>query len=337
MTDKYLIVGLGNPGRDYEKTRHNVGFWVIDELVKRHNLGNPTKERKSLLYTGVINGKSVVLAKPQTYMNLSGEAIRAIMDFYKITAENIIVIHDDLDTPLGTLRLRKTGGHGGQNGVRNTIQHLNGENFARVRFGIGRPPGKMQARDYVLQAFQGDDAILAQQITDKCADAVETWLREGIELAMTHINGDSAEKNTPKGSLDDEIAVAHRAHELAPHDPKPLETLAKLYRRAQKLDEAVQTHLQLAQLFAQLGKPKQMVYEWDNAVRIRPSLTDLQRKIAQENEAQGDSKRATQGWLRLAEYYIAQAENANALGAINEALRINPQHPKALEMRALLL
>lgn len=190
MTDRYLIVGLGNPGREYEKTRHNVGFWVIDALARRHALTTPNKERKSITYDGGIGGKRVILAKPQTYMNLSGEAVRALMDFYKIPTERLLVIHDDLDLPLGTLRLRKDGSAGGQNGVKNIILHLNTMTFDRARFGIGRPPGRMPAREYVLQAFIGDDAILAAQVTDVCADAVEAWLFDGMELAMTRFNGD---------------------------------------------------------------------------------------------------------------------------------------------------
>lgn len=189
MSEKYLIVGLGNMGREYEKTRHNAGFWVIDELVKRYALGQPSKARKSLLYEGLINNKRVVLAKPQTYMNLSGEAVRALIDFYKIETAQMLIVHDDLDLPLGTLRLRKDGSAGGQNGVKNIILHTGTQNFGRLRFGIGRPEGRIPARDYVLQAFLGDDAILAQQVTDRAADAVVYWLEAGIELAMTRYNG----------------------------------------------------------------------------------------------------------------------------------------------------
>ena len=332
MSDKFLIVGLGNPGREYEKTRHNVGFWVIDELVQRHNLGNPTKDRKSFIYTGTIAGKSVVLAKPQTYMNLSGEAVRSISDFYRVPTENILIIHDDLDTPLGTLKLRKQGGHGGQNGVRNILLHLGTENFGRIRFGIGRPPGKMQGKDYVLQGFVGDDLITAQQVTETAANAAESWLSEGIDLAMTRYNGDVEEKSAPKPSLDNEIAVAKRAAELAPNDPKPLEALARLYRRAQQLDTAIEIHLKLADLHQRLGKPKSMLHEWDNAVRLRPSLVELQEKVAHEHETQGDTKRATQSWLRLADYWQEQNDSEKSAAAVREALRVNPQHTRALEL-----
>jgi peptidyl-tRNA hydrolase, PTH1 family len=195
MTDWQLIVGLGNPGKDYVDTRHNVGFRVLDELARRYGLAFGKTERKAQIASGVIRGRKVILAKPQTFMNLSGEAVRSLSDFYKVELGKIIVVADDLDIPLGTVRLRKSGGAGGQNGMKSVIQHLGTQEFSRLRFGIGRPPGKMQARDYVLSSFKGDDAILAAQVIDRAADAVETWLVEGIELAMTRHNGDI---DTPK-------------------------------------------------------------------------------------------------------------------------------------------
>lgn len=189
MTEWHLIVGLGNPGKEYEQTRHNVGFRVVDELARRYSLAFGKKERKAVAATGVIRGKKVILAKPQTYMNLSGEAVRSLVDFYKVELAGIFVMSDDLDIPLGTVRLRQSGGAGGQNGVKSIIQHLGTQDFNRLRFGIGRPPGRMQPKDYVLGAFQGDDAILASQVIDRAADAVETWLVDGIDLAMTRHNG----------------------------------------------------------------------------------------------------------------------------------------------------
>ncbi len=196
MTDWHLIVGLGNPGKEYAETRHNVGFRVVDELARRYGLTFGKKERKAVVTTGVILGKKVVLAKPQTYMNLSGEAVRALVDFYKVELPRILVISDDLDIPLGTIRLRKFGGAGGQGGMKNVIQHLGTQDFNRLRFGIGRPPGKMNPKDYVLQVFKGDDAILAAEVVDRAANAVETWLTEGIEIAMTRHNGSI--EDTPK-------------------------------------------------------------------------------------------------------------------------------------------
>ncbi|MEO8610510.1 MAG: aminoacyl-tRNA hydrolase [Chloroflexota bacterium] len=190
MTDWYFIVGLGNPGKEYETTRHNVGFRVVNELARRYGLTFGKKERKAIAATGVIHDKKIILAKPQTYMNLSGEAVRSLVDFYKVDLPHILIVCDDLDIPLGTVRMRKSGSAGGQNGIKSVIQHLGTQEFSRLRFGIGRPPGKMQAKDYVLSGFLGDDAILATQVVDRAADAVETWLKEGIEIAMTRHNGD---------------------------------------------------------------------------------------------------------------------------------------------------
>jgi PTH1 family peptidyl-tRNA hydrolase len=198
MTDWHLIVGLGNPGSEYEQTRHNVGFRVVDELARRYNLVFGKKERKAVVATGLIRDRKVVLAKPQTYMNLSGEAVRALVDFYKVEVPRILIVADDLDIPLGTVRLRKFGSAGGQNGVKSVIQHLGTQEFNRLRFGIGRPPGKMQAKDYVLGVFKGDDAILAAEVIDRAANAVETWLTDGIELAMTRHNGSVDEPKPAK-------------------------------------------------------------------------------------------------------------------------------------------
>ncbi len=189
MTDWYLIVGLGNPGKDYEDTRHNVGFRVVDELARRYGLTFGKTERKAQAASGTIKDKKVILAKPQTYMNLSGEAVRSLTDFYKVEPDRILIIADDLDIPLGTVRLRQSGSAGGQNGIKSIIQHLGTQEVNRLRFGIGRPPGKMQAKDYVLGAFKGDDAILASQVIDRASAAAETWLTDGIELAMTRHNG----------------------------------------------------------------------------------------------------------------------------------------------------
>lgn len=337
MSDKYLIVGLGNPGRQYEKTRHNVGFWVIRELAQRYNLTSAKSERKAVTVDGTIKGKRVLLAMPQTYMNLSGEAVRALIDYYKVPVENVIVIHDDLDTPLGTLRLRKTGGHGGQNGIRNIILHLGTQDFARVRFGIGRPPGRMSAKDYVLQPFHGDDDILAQQTTQRAADAVEAWLSNGIDIAMSEYNGDINEtNNTPKPSPNEELKIALRAHELSPNDPKPLEKLAKVYRRLRQLDEAAEAYLKLGEAHARNGKKRQQIAAWEQAVAIRPALVDVQAQIARSFEAQDNTKRAAQRWIKLAEHHQGQGELSEANAAIQEALRLNPQHPKALAIQAEL-
>jgi len=195
MSNRYLIVGLGNPGKQYENTRHNIGFDVLDELARRYSLEFSKTEHRARTADGLIKQKRVLLAKPQTFMNVSGEAVRGIVDFYKIDLENLIVVHDDLDLPLGMLRLRTKGSAGGQKGVKNIIQQLGTQEFNRVRCGIGRPPGRMNPKSYVLKPFRGDDAITAKIVVDRAADAVETWLMEGIELAMTRYNGVVDEKD----------------------------------------------------------------------------------------------------------------------------------------------
>ena len=189
MSERYLIVGLGNPGKKYENTRHNVGFWTVDELAHRYSLSFNKTEQRAFTSDGIIREKRVLLAKPQTYMNASGEAVRGLMDFYKIPVENLMVIADHLDMPLGTLRLRMKGGAGGQNGIKNIIQHLGTQEFCRARIGISRPPGRMDPAAYVLKPFGSDDAITAKIMVNHAADAVETWLTDGIELAMTRHNG----------------------------------------------------------------------------------------------------------------------------------------------------
>lgn len=184
-----LVVGLGNPGAEYRATRHNVGFEVIDELARRQGLDQWRESFESLTAKVTGGRETVLLAKPLTYMNESGVAVRGLIDFYKIDINKLIVAADDLDLPLGTLRLRNGGGDGGQRGVRSIIQHLGTREFARARCGIGRPPGQMDPAAYVLRPFMGDDIINAQIMVEHAADAVETWLTDGLELAMTRHNG----------------------------------------------------------------------------------------------------------------------------------------------------
>ncbi len=196
ISERHLIIGLGNPGRKYEKTRHNIGFRVLDELAVRFNLSFGKTKHKAKIADGLILNKRVLLAKPQTYMNTSGEAVRALVDFYGIELDRILVVHDHLDIPLGMLRLRKKGGAGGQNGVKSIIQHLSIQEFSRIRCGIGRPPGQMDPSAYVLKPFAGDDAITAQLMVERATDAVESWLTDGIELTMTQYNGNINEPTT---------------------------------------------------------------------------------------------------------------------------------------------
>lgn len=194
--ERYLIVGLGNPGNKYHNTRHNIGFMAVDELARSHNLSFDTTKAKALIAEGTISGKRVLLVKPQTYMNLSGESVRALADFYKIPPENIFLVHDDMDIPLGTLRLRPKGGAGGQKGVQNTIQHLGTQDFPRCRFGIGRPPGKMDPAAYVLLPFTADEQILVIETIRRVIQAIALWLQNGIENAMNRHNGTAEEAAT---------------------------------------------------------------------------------------------------------------------------------------------
>ena len=330
MAEKYLIVGLGNPGAKYAKTRHNVGWWVIDELVKRYEMGPGRDDKRAITWDGIIQGKKVKLAKPLTYMNLSGESVRPLMDYYDIPLDKLIVIHDDIDTPLGVLRLRKSGGHGGQNGIRNIVQHLGTKDFARVRFGIGRPPGKMRPVDFVLQAFHGDDEILAREVTDKAVKAIETWLTQGIDQAMTQHNGDINGKPQPKAKPKEQLQLYQRAHDLAPSDPGPLSKLISLQKKLGKLDEAVANHLKLADIYDALGKPHLARSEKEKAVAMNPALVDIQRDIAERYLETNNTKKAVNRYLILTDYFMQHNDLENATETVKTALEINPQHPKAI-------
>jgi len=198
MPETYLIVGLGNPGERYADTRHNVGFRVVEKLAQKHGLTFNKNEHHAQTASGTILGKRVLLAKPMTYMNESGNAVQPLVSFYKIEPDRILIVGDDIDIPLGTLRLRKSGSSGGQNGLKHILQRLGTQEIARARFGVGRPPGHKNAADHVLAPFKGDDEILAMEVRDRAVEAVETWLRDGIELAMTRYNGTVGEPPKPQ-------------------------------------------------------------------------------------------------------------------------------------------
>jgi PTH1 family peptidyl-tRNA hydrolase len=195
VSDKFLIVGLGNPGREYRLNRHNVGFMTLDRVVDKHQLmGFTKKQNKALLTTGVVAGQPVILAKPQTYMNLSGEAVGGLLRFYDLPLERLLVCFDDLDLPVGILRLRAEGGSAGQNGMESLIAHLGTEKFPRLRIGIGRPPGRMEAKNYVLQDFKGGDAEIMAVTLDRAVDAIEVFLKDGLVMAMNKFNGPTDSK-----------------------------------------------------------------------------------------------------------------------------------------------
>jgi len=189
MTDTFLIIGLGNPGREYKDTRHNIGFMLIDQIAVRLNAQGMRLQSKAIVTSALYQERKILLAKPQTYMNLSGQSVQGLLHFYKIPTENLIVAHDDLDLPLGTIRIRASGGPGGQRGMASTIEQLGTKDFPRLRLGIGRPPGRMDPKDYVLQSFSKDDMTLLPAVLDRAADAVFEFVMKGLNAAMNKFNG----------------------------------------------------------------------------------------------------------------------------------------------------
>lgn len=206
MADVKMIVGLGNPGPQYARNRHNLGFQVIDILARRHNIDLSRSQNKARYGDGWISRRrtpdpanpfggpaerqKVLLVKPITYMNNSGQAVGPLMRYFDVDVADLLVIHDDLDLASAKLRLRPGGSSGGQNGIKSIIQHLGGaQEFGRVRMGIGRPPGRMNPADYVLQNFSADEEEEFAILRETAADAVEYWLFEGIQAAMNKYNG----------------------------------------------------------------------------------------------------------------------------------------------------
>ena len=183
-----LIVGLGNPGREYARNRHNLGFRCLERLAQMHGLSFHKRQAKALLALGEIAGRKVILAKPLTFVNLSGDAVARLARFYKIPPAHILVIYDDLDLPPGKIRLRPSGGAGGHKGMRSIIESLGTPDFPRLRVGIGRPPGCMDPVDYVLQDFSPEEEEMLEEVCDRVTSAVELFLEEGIAAAMNAYN-----------------------------------------------------------------------------------------------------------------------------------------------------
>lgn len=185
----FIIVGLGNPGRDYTGTRHNIGFEAIDALADMAGISVLEKKHKAMIGKGVIDGQKIILAKPQTYMNLSGESVRELMDYYKIDeTEELIVISDDISLDVGQLRVRKKGSAGGHNGLKNIILHLGHDEFMRVKVGVGEKPKGYDLADYVLGHFTGDEKKIMEQAAKDAAQAVRSIMSDGIESAMNKYN-----------------------------------------------------------------------------------------------------------------------------------------------------
>lgn len=182
------IVGLGNPGRKYKKTRHNIGFMVVDELARRHQWELNKKKFNGDYTVEIVNQEKVILLKPQTFMNLSGESLRPLMDFYELEAKDILVVYDDLDLPIGKIRLRQKGGHGGHNGIRSIIDHLGEKDFNRLRVGIDRPKTGMSVIDHVIGNFDKVELPEVKDSLDKAADASEAWMQKPFQEVMNDFN-----------------------------------------------------------------------------------------------------------------------------------------------------
>jgi PTH1 family peptidyl-tRNA hydrolase len=183
-----LVVGLGNPGRKYTGTRHNIGFDVLDELARRNAAPAPRSMMDAQVSDVVIGDQRVLLAAPQTYMNLSGRAVRQIVDFYKLPLDDVLIVCDDLNLPCGKLRLRRSGSAGGQKGLQNIIEQLGTEEFARLRIGIDRPTPPMEPTAYVLARFSPQEREAISTAVLDAAEGVEVWLRAGADAAMNRIN-----------------------------------------------------------------------------------------------------------------------------------------------------
>lgn len=183
-----IIVGLGNPTSRYAGTRHNVGFSVIYELSDTYNIKVDTKKHKAMIGKGMIGGEKVILAMPMTYMNLSGEAVSEILNYYKCDISDLIVVYDDISMDVGKIRIRGKGSAGGHNGIKNIIQHLGSDSFARVKVGIGDKPRNMELADYVLGRFSEDEQPIIRESVKKAGEAVYIMINDNIDVAMNKFN-----------------------------------------------------------------------------------------------------------------------------------------------------
>ena len=184
----YLIVGLGNPENEYANTRHNMGFDTINKLAEKNNIEVNKNKFKGLYGTGIIQNQKVILLKPQTYMNLSGESVKEVIDFYHINSEEIIIIYDDIDTEKGNIRIRKKGGPGSHNGMKSVVENIQTTNFGRIRVGIGQPEYKNDMINYVIGKIPEEERKILQEGVNKAAEAVEEILKGGIDIAMNKFN-----------------------------------------------------------------------------------------------------------------------------------------------------
>jgi PTH1 family peptidyl-tRNA hydrolase len=188
--ERLLLVGLGNPGRKFRQNRHNIGFMLIDRLAAAWGISQGRSHAQALVAEARLEDRKLLFAKPQTFMNESGRAVGALVRFYKLEPRQVLVVFDELDLPLGTLRLRPAGGASGHNGMRSIIQHIQSQEFARLRLGIGRPPGRMDPAAYVLQDFSKDELPFVEATLKRAEECVRDFILDGIQIAMTRHNGE---------------------------------------------------------------------------------------------------------------------------------------------------
>ena len=185
----YLLIGLGNPGREYKDTRHNFGFMLIDRIAVRLNARGLKVQSKAIVMNTTYEERKLILAKPQTFMNLSGQSVQGLVHFYKVPLTNVMILSDDLDIPFGTIRIRASGGPGGQRGLSSILEKLGTKEVPRLRLGIGRPPGRMDPAAYVLQNFSRDELKSISEILDHAAEAVFAFVTDGLNKSMNEFNG----------------------------------------------------------------------------------------------------------------------------------------------------
>lgn len=185
----YVIAGLGNPDKKYEMTRHNIGFRIVDALAEKHGISFGESRHKGLIGKGTINGEKVILVKPLTYMNLSGECLRAVTDYYKTEASECIVVFDDISLEPGKIRIRKKGSAGGHNGIKSIIAHLGTQDFPRLKFGVGDKPKNMDLADHVLGRFGKEDEMIVNDCIATAVEALELMISQGFDEAMNKYNG----------------------------------------------------------------------------------------------------------------------------------------------------
>lgn len=193
-----IVVGLGNPGSKYKNTRHNVGFDVLACIAQRYAVGRPKAKFNAEVAETIIKNEKTILISPLTFMNLSGQSVRAAIDFFKIDLHDVLVICDDINLDVGRLRIRKSGSAGGQNGLKDIINRLGSDQFPRLRVGVGRVPAQWDTSDFVLGKFGEEDQASIETAVQRAADAVEVWIDEGPQTAMNRFNADPNKKKKPQ-------------------------------------------------------------------------------------------------------------------------------------------